>query len=97
MLNESVFSLKRFLKVPQMDVHLTPDLEKIVQSKLQSGGYHSASEVISEALRVLEQRDEARRKIDRGIESLRQGKGIDGREAFVQLDARHDRYKRKKR
>ena len=80
-----------------MDVHLTPELEKIVQRKLRSGRYHSASEVISEALRVMEQRDDVRRKIDRGLESLRQGKGIDGQEAFVQLDARHNRYKRKKR
>ena len=80
-----------------MDIHLTPELEKIVQSKLQSGRYHSASEVVSEALRVMEQRDEARRKIDLGLESLRQGKGIDGQEAFVRLDARHNRYKRKKR
>ncbi|MBI4471509.1 MAG: type II toxin-antitoxin system ParD family antitoxin [Acidobacteria bacterium] len=80
-----------------MDVHLTPELEKIVQSKLETGRYHSASEVISEALRVMEQRDEVRRKIDRGLESLRHGKGIDGHEAFVQLDARHNRYKRKKR
>ena len=80
-----------------MDVHLTPELEKIVQSKLQSGRYHSASEVLSEALRVMEQRDEARQKIARGLESLRQGKGVDGREAFMRLDARHERYKRKKR
>ena len=79
-----------------MDVHLTPELEKIIQSKLESGRYHSASEVIGEALRVMEQRDEVRRKIDRGLESLRQGKGIDGPEAFAELDARHDRYKRKK-
>ena len=80
-----------------MDVHLTPELEKIVQSKLQSGRYHSASEVVSEALRVMEQRDEARQKIARGLESLRQGKGVDGQEAFLRLDARHERYKRKER
>ena len=80
-----------------MDVHLTPELEKIVQSKLQSGRYHSASEVVSEALRIMEQRDEARQKIARGLESLHQGKGVDGQEAFMRLDARHERYKRKKR
>ena len=80
-----------------MDVHLTPELEKIVQSKPQSGRYHSASEVVREALRVMEQRDEARQKIARGLESLRQSKGVDGQEAFLRLDARHERYKRKKR
>jgi len=44
----------------------------------------------------MKQRDEIRQKIAQGFNSLR-GKSIDGPEAFRQLDARHQRYKRKKR
>lgn len=36
-----------------MNVSLTPELEKFVQGKVESGLYHSASEVIREGLRLL--------------------------------------------
>jgi len=40
-----------------MNVSLTPKLEDLVQAKLATGLYNSASEVIREALRLLEERD----------------------------------------
>jgi putative addiction module CopG family antidote len=40
-----------------MDVHLSEDLEKLVQEKVESGRYRSADEVISKALLALDQRD----------------------------------------
>lgn len=40
-----------------MVVHLSSDLEKLVQDKVASGHYHSAAEVISEALHALDERD----------------------------------------
>ncbi|MCU0613100.1 MAG: type II toxin-antitoxin system ParD family antitoxin [Candidatus Eisenbacteria bacterium] len=40
-----------------MNVSLTPKLERFVQEKVASGLYASASEVVREALRVLEERD----------------------------------------
>ena len=43
-----------------MNVSLTPELEKFVSAKVQSGRYNSASEVVREALRLLEEHDEAR-------------------------------------
>ena len=43
-----------------MDVSLTPELEGLVLEKVQSGRYASASEVVREALRQMEARDEAR-------------------------------------
>jgi antitoxin ParD1/3/4 len=43
-----------------MNVSLTPELEKFVSSKVESGRYNSASEVIREALRLLEEHDSAR-------------------------------------
>jgi antitoxin ParD1/3/4 len=43
-----------------MNVSLTTELEKFVSAKVESGRYNSASEVVREALRLLEERDQAR-------------------------------------
>jgi len=60
-----------------MNISLTPYLEQFVQNKLSSGVYNSASEVIREGLRLLEERDkiqqiqldEIRKEIRIGIDS----------------------------
>jgi putative addiction module antidote protein, CC2985 family len=78
-----------------MNVHLTAELEELVQTKVRSGRYNSASEVVREALRLMEERDqlramhkeEIRRKIDQGLESLRRGRGVDGELVFDRIDA----------
>jgi antitoxin ParD1/3/4 len=41
-----------------MNVSLTPELEQYVQEKVASGMYYSASEVIREGLRLLQEKDE---------------------------------------
>jgi antitoxin ParD1/3/4 len=43
-----------------MNVSLTPELEDFVSAKVQSSRYNSASEVVREALRLLEEHDQAR-------------------------------------
>ncbi len=43
-----------------MNVSLTPELEQFVQTKVESGRYNSASEVVREALRLLEDHEQAR-------------------------------------
>lgn len=66
-----------------MNVSLTPELEALVNQKVSSGLYNSASEVIREGLRLLKERDdlrriqreELRRDIMLGVEQVRQGKG----------------------
>jgi len=60
-----------------MNISLTPHLEELVKAKVDSGLYNSASEVMREALRLLEERDqlralrleELRRDIQKGIDS----------------------------
>jgi antitoxin ParD1/3/4 len=60
-----------------MNVSLTPELEKLVSRRVKSGRYQTASEVIREALRLLEERDqmtsrrlaELRTAIQEGLES----------------------------
>lgn len=43
-----------------MNVSLTPELEKFISAKVESGRYNSAGEVVREALRLLEEHDSAR-------------------------------------
>jgi antitoxin ParD1/3/4 len=43
-----------------MNVSLTPELDQFVAGKVESGRYNSASEVVREALRLLEEHDRAR-------------------------------------
>ncbi|MGZ5943664.1 MAG: type II toxin-antitoxin system ParD family antitoxin [Isosphaeraceae bacterium] len=60
-----------------MNVSLTPELEELVRHKVESGRYLSASEVMREALRLLEERDkleelrreELRNVIRKGLDS----------------------------
>ena len=60
-----------------MNVSLTPHLEELVKKKVDSGLYGSASEVMREALRLLEERDrlhamrleELRAEIRKGLDS----------------------------
>lgn len=40
-----------------MNVNLTPQLEELVRSKVASGLYTSASEVVREALRLMDEQD----------------------------------------
>ena len=64
-----------------MNVSLTPELERLVQEKVASGLYNSASEVVREALRILKERDEMRslaledlkREIAAGLDDLDRG------------------------
>lgn len=79
-----------------LNVSLTPELDDFVASKVASGKYLSASEVVRDGLRLLEERDqvrqaaviEVRRKIEQGLASLDRGEGIDGEQAFENLKAR---------
>jgi len=65
-----------------MNISLTPTLEKLIQQRVKSGRYQTASEVVREALRVLEERDEslnARKaellaKIKKGIDDVNAGR-----------------------
>jgi antitoxin ParD1/3/4 len=50
-----------------MNVSLTPALEKLVQTKVKTGRYTSASEVVREALRLMEQRDKAMSRHDQAV------------------------------
>ena len=52
-----------------MNVNLSPQLEAMVKAKVASGLYTSASEVVREALRLMEQQDQLRSDIQEGLAS----------------------------
>lgn len=69
-----------------MNVSLTPELDRYVLAKVKTGRYNSASEVLREALRLMQEKDEvrelhlseARLKIKHGIEALASGDFVEG-------------------
>jgi antitoxin ParD1/3/4 len=75
-----------------MNVSLTPELEKFVEGKVESGLYNNASEVIREGLRLLKEHDEIRVKwresIERGWLQAQGGQVVDGEEVFRKADKR---------
>jgi antitoxin ParD1/3/4 len=87
-----------------MNVSLTPELEQLVHLKVRTGRYTSASEVVREALRLMEERDqmqalhkdEIRKKITAGMASLRAGKGADGDAFLASIDAELEELERRK-
>jgi antitoxin ParD1/3/4 len=67
-----------------MNVSLTKELEELVSGKVKTGLYHTASEVIREGLRLLEERDrlyqvrleELRRDVKLGLDQLDRGESV---------------------
>ncbi|RUO98575.1 type II toxin-antitoxin system ParD family antitoxin [Hyphomicrobium sp.] len=66
---------------------LTPTLEDFVSQKVQSGGYNNASEVVREALRLLQYRDARLSDLDAALErSLAEAENGEGQLADDVLD-----------
>ena len=67
-----------------MDIILKPEQEKLIQAKVKSGQYTTVDEVITEALKLLDERDkhyqnwleDTRRKVVLGLAQLDRGEGI---------------------
>jgi antitoxin ParD1/3/4 len=61
-----------------MNVSLTPELERLIDDKVKSGLYQTASEVVREALRLLQSRDDELRRlrasVHAGLDQLDRGK-----------------------
>ncbi len=78
-----------------MTITLQPEQEQFIQAQLATGRYTSATEVIAEALLLLEKRnqydrwvEDLRVKIDIAAAQLDRGEGIDGETAIAQLKAK---------
>jgi len=62
-----------------MNVSLTPQLEAMIRAKVDSGMYNNASEVVREALRIMEREgklQQLREAVKLGFDQLDRGEGI---------------------
>ncbi|MEZ5353763.1 MAG: type II toxin-antitoxin system ParD family antitoxin [Bryobacteraceae bacterium] len=86
-----------------MNIELSREIEQLVESKIRSGRFQSASDVVAEAVRLMDETERAdaehladlQRRLDEDLAALDRGEGLDG-EAFMaemlaELDARHAR------
>ena len=87
-----------------MNVSLTPALEEMVQKKVASGLYNSASEVIREALRLLAENDKIqnaklmalREDVDVGLRQLDNGQFTEYDETSAKTLVKKIKSRRKK-
>jgi antitoxin ParD1/3/4 len=78
-----------------MNVSLTPELERRIAEKVESGLYTTASEVVREALRLLFEADEKRARliaklnedIQIGLDQIDRGEVVSPEELEAELDA----------
>ncbi len=79
-----------------MNVSLGTKWERFVDSKVRHGDFQTASEVLREGLRLLEERDllkrisvssldELKQELIKGIDGLDRGEGVEGEHAFRRL------------
>ena len=76
-----------------VNVSLTPELNAFLQSRVNSGRYQTTSEVVREALRLLERQEQEREqafqelkiKLERGAAQAEDGELLDGDEVFDEL------------
>lgn len=88
--------LRGLIAEPAVDIALSPDLERQIAETLETGRYASASEVISEGLRLLFAADltradrlaRLREDIQIGLDQLDRGDSVDGATALKEVNAR---------
>ena len=76
-----------------MNVNLTPELERLIRDKVASGLYNNQSEVVREALRLLEEQDRLRElhvarlraALAEGLEQADRGETLDGEEVIREM------------
>lgn len=74
----------------RMNIKLPKDLERFVQAKVRSGRFTSSDEAITEAVRLLQQREEAEETrvlegIRQGLEDMRARRGRPAEEVFEDI------------
>jgi len=74
----------------RMNTNLPKDLERFVQAKVRSGRFTSSDEAITEAVRLLQQREEAQETrvlegIRQGLEDMRARRGRPAEEVFEDI------------
>ena len=74
-------------------ITLSPKQQKIIEQKVRSGGYPSESDVISDSLDLLEERDRYLREKVR--EAMASGGSIPAKDVYAELRAKNNEQRRK--
>ena len=74
-----------------MNIDLPADAMEFVEALVASGQYSSANEAVADAVRLLMSRQQLRADIQKGIDELDAGQGMDGSVVFAELHKRADR------
>lgn len=72
----------------RMNVQLPSDAMQFIEGLVASGEYESAEEAVADGVRLLMSRQRLRADIQKGIDELDTGLGVDGEEVFAELRAR---------
>ena len=68
-----------------MQIDLPVDAAQFIQGLVASGQYQSADEAIADGVRLLMDRQQLRADIQKGIDELDAGQGIEGEKVFAEL------------
>lgn len=76
-----------------VNISITPELDAFLQSRVASGRYQTTSEVVREALRLLERQEQERdqaflqlkAKLETGAAQAERGELLDGDQVFEEL------------
>ena len=71
-----------------MNVRLSPEAVQFVEGLVASGQFQSADEAVAEGVRLLMSQQQLRAEIQKGIDELDAGKGVDGEVVFAELRER---------
>lgn len=71
-----------------MNIELPADAVQFVEGLVESGQYQSANEAVAEGVRLLMNRQQLRTDIQKGVDELDAGLGIDSQEVFTELRQR---------
>ena len=78
-------------------IQLTPEIEALVNRHVKSGRYRDDLAVIQEGLRLLSEREtiyqgrfeELKKEVAIGVEDIKQGRKVDGREVIQRLKVKN--------
>jgi antitoxin ParD1/3/4 len=69
-----------------MSLEVTPEIEEMVHTMVRAGLYENEADVISDALTLLEKRNQLRQDMKQGLLEIQRGESMDGEEVLRELE-----------